>query len=108
MLANYGYKDGSGDYFITIDTDKCNGCEKCVQACPQSVFEMGEDDSDPMREDLVARVSGEQRKKLKYACAQCKTYITNLSGEKNEDTVKEIAKLPCVSCCEVGAIDHSW
>ena len=26
MLANYGYKDASGDFFITIDTDKCDGC----------------------------------------------------------------------------------
>ena len=23
MLANYGYKDGSGDYFIVLDTDRC-------------------------------------------------------------------------------------
>ena len=31
MIANYGYKDGSGDWFISIDTDRCNGCGKC---CP--------------------------------------------------------------------------
>ena len=30
MIANYGFKDGSGDWFIVIDTDKCNGCGKCV------------------------------------------------------------------------------
>jgi hypothetical protein len=23
MIANYGYKDGSGEYYISIDTDKC-------------------------------------------------------------------------------------
>ncbi len=31
--ANYGYKDGSGEYFITIDTDLCNSCGKCAEAC---------------------------------------------------------------------------
>ncbi len=108
MLANYGYKDGSGDYFIAIDTDKCNGCAKCVDACPQSVFEMGDDDSDPLREEPVARVSGEQRKKLKYACAPCKRYLTTLSGGKTEETMKEIEKLPCVVSCELRAINHSW
>ena len=29
MKANYGYKDGSGDFFITIDTDLCNTCGPC-------------------------------------------------------------------------------
>ncbi len=32
MLANYGYKDGSGDRFITIDTGKCDGCGPCKPA----------------------------------------------------------------------------
>ena len=47
MLANYGYKDGSGDFFITIDTDKCDGCGDCVPACPAGCFEVGEDPNDP-------------------------------------------------------------
>lgn len=37
MIANYGYKDGSGDYFIAIDTDKCDGCGKYVEACPANI-----------------------------------------------------------------------
>ncbi len=45
--ANYGYKDGSGEYFITIDTDLCNSCEKCVEACPAGVLEIAEDELDP-------------------------------------------------------------
>lgn len=42
MRANYGYKDGSGEYFITIDTDKYNGCGDCVPACPYGVLGVGE------------------------------------------------------------------
>ena len=69
MLAHYGYKDGSGEYFIIIDTDKCDGCEECVTACPVGVFEVGEDENDPFREEPVAKVSEDHRKKIKYSCA---------------------------------------
>jgi len=47
MLANCGYKDGSGEYFITIDTDLCNACGKCVSACKYNVFKVEEDPNDP-------------------------------------------------------------
>ena len=33
-LANYGYTDGSGDWYIRIDTALCTGCGDCVAACP--------------------------------------------------------------------------
>ena len=50
MLANYGYKDASGDFFITIDTDRCNGCAQCVSACPVAVFAVADEDpNDPFR-----------------------------------------------------------
>ena len=95
MKANYGYKDGAGDFFITIDTDKCDGCGDCVTACPAGVFECGEDQIDPMRDDPVAFVSDDQRKKLKYACSPCKP---------DHDR----PALPCVLACNPGAIGHSW
>lgn len=38
MLANYGYRDGSGDRFTTVDTDKCYGCGKCTEAGPAGVL----------------------------------------------------------------------
>ena len=46
MLANYGYKDGSGDFFITVNTDRCVECDAhpCVEACPSGVLEIIEDD----------------------------------------------------------------
>lgn len=96
MLANYGYKDGSGDYFITIDTDKCDGCGDCVTACPVDVFEVvDEDANDPMRNDPVAMVRRDKQRKLKYECGPCKPPSYN-------------PPLPCVEACKAGVISHSW
>jgi NAD-dependent dihydropyrimidine dehydrogenase PreA subunit len=96
MLANYGYKDGSGEYFITIDTDKCDGCGDCVNACPADVFAVvDEDPNDPLREEPVALVNDDKRRKLKYECNVCKP-----AGETKP--------LPCVTSCPASAISHSW
>ena len=90
MLANYGYKDASGDFFITIDTDKCNGCARCVSACPAAVFAVADEDpNDPLREEPVALVARDKKKKLKYECSPCKP-----AGARNP--------LPCVISCERG------
>ena len=95
MKANYGYKDGSGDYFITVDTDLCDGCGKCVEACPAKVMEVGEDENDPLNDNRVANVSNLQRKKIKYACAPCKPD----HGRTEE---------PCKKACPRKALAHSW
>lgn len=95
MLAHYGYKDGSGEYFIAIDTEKCNGCGACVTACPVSLFEILADPFDPLAEKQVAVVKEDHRKKIKYSCAPCKP-----TGER--------LSLPCIVACEPGAIVHSW
>jgi Fe-S-cluster-containing hydrogenase component 2 len=95
MLANYGYEDASGSFFITIDTDKCDGCGECVDACPSGIFEvLDEDPYDPMRDGPVAVVVTDKKRKLKYECSPCKPE----SG----------APLPCVTACRGGAIYHSW
>lgn len=109
MLANYGYKDGAGEFFITIDTDRCNGCGKCAEACLYGVLELAEDQVDSFREaPPVAQVTEEQRKKIRYACAPCKPYLTSLEGVTTEVSAREMENLTCVAACERGAIVHSW
>ncbi|MFC2071977.1 4Fe-4S binding protein [Chloroflexota bacterium] len=95
MIANYGYRDGSGAYYITIDTEKCDGCEKCVEACSYGVLEVGPDENDPMSDGLVAKVTDTERKKLKYTCMPCKP----VTGRQ---------ELPCIQSCQTAAIVHSW
>jgi ferredoxin len=90
-IANYGYTDGSGDYYIVVNTDQCDGCGKCVEACPRDVLEVITDDYD----DLVVTVREEHGKNLKYVCAPCKP----VSGERD---------LRCQAACPSGAISHSW
>ena len=93
MKANYGYMDGSGEYFITIDTDFCIDCSNrsCVDACPEGMFEIITDDYD----DEVAAIKEDRRKKIKYDCNACKP-------------VSDRPPLPCVEACTPGAITHSW
>lgn len=96
MLANYGYKDASGDFFITIDTDLCDGCGDCVTACPTDIFQiLDKDPNDPMRDEPVTVVSVEKEKKLKYECSPCKPSTNR-------------PPLACVEACKTRAISHSW
>ena len=86
VIANYGYKDGEGEYFITIDTDKCNGCGDCVEACPKDLLIMVTDDYD----ELKAMVKEEMSNQLGHVCdASVCGYL-------------------CQKACSEGAIQHSW
>lgn len=93
MIASYGYKDGSGEYFVSIDTSKCAQCETkpCVEACPEKILEIFTDDYD----DEVVGVKEEHRKKLEYSCGPCKP-------------VFEKHALKCLKACPSRAIKHSW
>ena len=92
MITHYGYSDGSGEYYITIDTDRCNSCGKCVKQCPQSALQM-ESMLIDLDDKTVASVTEDHRKKIKYTCASCKP---------------ETNRPPCVLSCETKAISCTW
>ena len=94
MIANYGFEDGSGGYYITIDTDKCRSCEErgCLFRCPAKIFELEVDDWD--NEVLIVKAG--ECNRLKSICAECKP----LSGRSE--------LLPCEKACDLRAIVHSW
>jgi ferredoxin len=92
VITHYGYSDGSGDYYITIDTDKCNGCGKCVKQCPKSALQLETIFLD-LEDKTIASVTDEHRKKIKYTCSSCKP-------ESNAS--------PCVLACESNAIKCTW
>ena len=84
MRANYGYSDASGDYFLIVDTDKCDGCGKCVEVCPSGMLEVVPDDYDKP----VVLVKDGLSSSIGYVCVPC--------GGK------------CVESCEKGAIEKGW
>jgi len=97
VKANYGYEDGSGFYYITVDGDVCAECSEhgCVAACPEQIFAVEMDDYD----DYVAVVVESARKRLRELCSACKSHETD--GTPG-------AGLPCTDACPGGALRHSW
>jgi ferredoxin len=97
VIANYGYEDGSGFYYITIHGDTCTTCTEhgCVAACPQNVYAVEMDDYD----DYVAVVVEGARKRLRDLCGACKGQSADRGPER---------ELRCTSACPEGALEHSW
>jgi ferredoxin len=40
MIIHYGYADGSGKYYVSIDAEKCDACEICIEKCPQKALKI--------------------------------------------------------------------
>ncbi|HEX7510690.1 MAG TPA: 4Fe-4S dicluster domain-containing protein [Chitinivibrionales bacterium] len=91
MIIHYGYEDGSGSYYVSIDAEKCDACAACIEQCPQKIlaFDTVMIDLDDKR---VAAVHETQRKKIGYTCASC----------------HEGKDVRCVRVCEKGAIVTAW
>ncbi len=94
MIANYGFTDGSGDWYVTIDTGKCDGCGRCLGVCPAKILDVGPDEIDVFRQEPVAFVKRTERKKIRYCCAPCRPGYGDTPS-------------PCVRVCESKAISHS-
>ena len=92
MIANYGYSDAEGQFFITLDTGKCEGCpaKPCIAACPAKLIV---EEENPYGGAIVG-IDETKRKKLKYECDPCKT--------------KQGKPLPCIDACPFNAVTHSW
>jgi Fe-S-cluster-containing hydrogenase component 2 len=77
---------------VVIDAGKCDGCAVCVAKCPRSALEMTTMLID-LEDKVVAAVSEQHRKTIKYTCSACKP---------------ENGKAPCVLACAQGAIKCVW
>jgi ferredoxin len=91
IRANYGYADATGEYYLTIDTARCDGCGDCVPACPENILEIVRDDFG----ELKAAVRDDVAQLLAHACLGYDAYCV-----RNE--------VNCHSACHADAIQHTW
>jgi predicted CoA-substrate-specific enzyme activase len=89
MKMNYGYSDGTGEYFITIDTTRCNGCGECIKVCPIKLFTATIDENN----EAKATVKEEFRKRIATLCPG----FPKCGSTPN-----------CHTVCSQDAISHSW
>jgi predicted CoA-substrate-specific enzyme activase len=91
LKISYGYSDGTGEYYVSVDTGKCDGCGKCVEACFAGNLEVGLNDQGQHK----ARVKESVRKKIHMTCPGFKVCS---SGHP----------VNCQSGCPRNAISHTW
>ena len=89
--ASYGYSDGTGEYFLTVDNSLCDGCGLCVPACPENVIALSPYDNGENK----AVVREELRRRLALACP-------------GFEACRQDQPYNCHSACPHDAINHSW
>ena len=89
--VNYGYSDGTGEYFITIDVGRCDGCGHCVSACPAELFVVYQDEDGHPK----VKVKKETRKNLALLCP-------------GYDSCRAMHNVDCHITCPQNAISHTW
>jgi len=91
LKIQYGYADATGNYFITVDRARCDGCGECVSVCPSSVFDVAQENGDQPK----AMVREEARNRLSLLCPGFGSCSKSL-------------KTNCHSVCQGNAISHTW
>jgi Fe-S-cluster-containing hydrogenase component 2 len=91
MIVHYGYTDAMGDFRITVDTDKCDGCGDCLEICPEGIFQLKEDDYD----DIKVEVRQELINKVGILCP-------------GGSICKKNNKFNCIETCQKQALSISW
>jgi predicted CoA-substrate-specific enzyme activase len=87
----FGYNDATGEYFITIDRGKCDGCGKCAAVCPARVYEIIQENGSKPK----AKVADNARKRLSIACPGKAACPNGTAGN-------------CMASCRGQAIELSW
>ncbi|MDR0470924.1 MAG: 4Fe-4S dicluster domain-containing protein [Nitrososphaerota archaeon] len=75
-----------------MDSDKCTGCAKCTESCPQKALEMVTEFID-LEDKTIAAIKEMHRKKIQYTCTTCKP---------------ETNQTPCTKACNAKAIWCVW
>lgn len=91
LTVHYGYADGTGEYYITVDSNRCDGCGDCVEACPAGIFILGREDGKQPR----AEINEDARKRIALLCPGFHS-----CSSKHE--------VNCHSACAREAIGHTW
>jgi ferredoxin len=91
MIIHYGYGDGSGKYYVSIDAEKCDACNACIEKCPQKIIKIDTVMVD-IEDKSVAVVDENYRRKIKDTCGAC----------------HKMQEINCVKECTKGAIAATW
>ena len=78
---------------VTVDHEKCTGCEECVDNCSQEVFEMQDEKSVP--------VNGEECLDCTSCLEVCEADAITVIGEDGEELEKELIWMAGVHGCEM-------
>lgn len=90
MKAHYGYADGSGEYYLIVDTDRCDGCGACAAACPEQIIEIRTDDYDEPKAMVRA------------------AFTRNLGSVCPGDGSCGVHRRSCRDVCRKSALTLSW
>ncbi len=71
---------------VSVDREKCKGCEECVEACTAKVFEMQEGKSVPVQEEKCLGCES-----CREVCAEKAIQVRSLESDLSE-TVRSLLR----------------